>query len=120
MDRLFEKEKAVLSETILKKKKGSFIYEFHYNNFFDKNKLNDLLHECKSLSDLYRIHGKSEKYPAVVKGVVLTFQHALFLISCHFQPDDVFIISNYSSDLSSEIIFDYYMEFRLMLNELIT
>lgn len=118
MDNLLKKEKYILSETVTKER-GSFIYELHDNHFFNKEKLDRLLIECKSLSSLYKKNGKSEQYCDVLKGVVSIFQHMLFLISCHFMPDDEFIIINYDSDLSSELISDYYIEFRVIINALI-
>ena len=118
MGNLLEKEKFILSETTLKEV-GSFIYELHNNQLFNKDKLNFLLNECQLLLGLYKELGKSKKYPDILKGVVSTFQHILFLISCHFMPDDDFIINNYELELSSEIISDNYIEFRLILNDLI-
>ncbi|MFG0515899.1 hypothetical protein [Kluyvera intermedia] len=115
---LSEKEKFILSETTLKEA-SSFIYELHNNQLFNKDKLSLLLSECQLLLGLYKEHGKSESYPDILKGIVSTFQHVLFLISCHFMLDDDFIINNYELELSSEIISDYYIEFRLILNDLI-
>jgi len=108
----------ILSETNLKKL-GSFIYELHNNAFFDKGKLEFLLKECRILSDLYDKNGKTTQYVSVLKGIVSTFQHILFLISCHFMSDDIFVINNYDVDLSSEIVSDYYTEFRVILSNLI-
>ena len=119
MDNLFKKESFIISETTLKET-GSFIYELHNDQFFNKDKLNLLLNECQLLLHLYKENGKSEKHPEILKGIISTFQHTLFLISCHFMPDDDFIINNYEIELSSEIISDYYIEFRLILNELMT
>ncbi|HEX4504040.1 MAG TPA: hypothetical protein VH187_23215 [Scandinavium sp.] len=118
MDNILKKEEFILSETVLKRD-GSFIYELHNNHFFNKDKLSCILAECELLPGLYKDHGKSENYTDILKGIVSTFQHIFFLISCHFMPDDDFIINNYDADLSSEIISDYYIEFRLLLNNLI-
>ncbi|MEZ2585827.1 hypothetical protein AB2B46_11745 [Kluyvera intermedia] len=93
MGNLSEKEKFILSETSLKEA-SSFIYELHNNQLFNKDKLSLLLSECQLLLGLYKEHGKSESYPDILKGIVSTFQHVLFLISCHFMPDDDFIIYN--------------------------
>lgn len=118
VDSLMKKEKFIASETIFTEK-GSFIYELHNDRFFNKVKLELLLSECLSLSILYKNLGKSERYNEILKGISSTFQHILFLVSCHFMPDDDFIIKNYDIELSSEIISDYYVRFRLILNSLI-
>ena len=118
MDSLFKKEEFILLETVATGA-GSFVYELHYNKYFNKVKLSNLLRECEELSGLYALQGKSSRYPDVVRGVTMTFQHVLFLVSCHFMEDDNFIIQNYKSDLSSEIISDYYVEFRYISKLLI-
>ena len=70
MDNLLEKEKFILSETTLKEE-GSFIYELHNNQFFNKDKLNLLLNECQLLLGSYKEHGKSRNYPDILKGIMM-------------------------------------------------
>ncbi len=113
-----EKEKFIIYETVLKEE-GSFIYDLHNNQNFQKEKINLLLTECRELLGIYKDNGKSNKYATILTGMTSTLQHTLFLISCHFMPDDEFTIKNYERDLSSEIVSDYYIKFRVVLHDLI-
>lgn len=111
MDSSTELEKYILDE-VTSKNPDTFIIELHEEGTFNKTKLNTLLENCKKLNTIYHTTGKTTQYNTILSGIISTFEHTLFLISTHFMPDDNFHISNYESDLSSEIISDYYFEFR--------
>ena len=111
MDSSIELEKYILNEAT-SRNPNTFIIELHEESTFNKTKLNTLLENCKKLNIIYHETGKTPQYNTILSGIISIFEHTLFLISTHFMPDDNFRISNYESDLSSEIISDYYFEFR--------
>lgn len=83
VDRWYEIDRYILTESQAKDEK-TFLYQLDENFFFEKDKFNTLLFNCKDLANQYKSFGKSDNYIEVTKGIFIIFKHVFFLLFNHF------------------------------------
>ena len=106
-----EKEiKCFLLDEIKADKQDTFMYQLHYENFFDEQKLNELLNKYEK----YLAISNQEVEKEIYTGVVNVFLHTFFLFYCHNIKDDLYKIKNYKR-INHDNISDYYLKIKSLI-----
>ena len=111
MNDIKEIEKFLMQEIDINNK-NTFIYKLHYEAVFEKEKFDLLLNRSSYLIEYYENNGKTNNSMEIIKGIIVLFEHTLFLFYCNQVPSDSYKILNYKEALSEEIITDYYLIIR--------
>jgi len=111
MNEIQEIEKFLIKEVNIKNE-NTFLYKLHYDKIFDKEKFDLLLNSCFCLIEYYEGKGKTDNSIEIIKGIIILFEHTLFLFYCNQVSSDLYKILNHKEVLSEEIIADYYFAMR--------
>lgn len=81
-----------LDRQIAAKDPDTFLYRLNKRGWFDARRLKSLVDRIDELAGLYRREGKSEDFPRIANGVLVLFEHTLFLFYCHASTQDAYSI----------------------------
>lgn len=118
MQNITQLEQIIINQSLAEDEQ-TFLYQLHELSLFDKTKFDQLLTNCLVLANTYHQSGKTDNYGQVVKGILLIFEHTLFLFYCHNAEHDYFHISNYGTDLTADDITNYYNTMRDITQKII-
>jgi hypothetical protein len=105
-----------LLEEIEIEKQDTFMYQLHYEGFFNEAKLNDLLNNFERYLTIH--NQKTEKKREICIGVFNLFFHTFYLFYCHNTKEDLYKIRNYEQ-INIDTIPDYYLKMKLLISKCI-
>lgn len=97
-----EELEKLLIEEIDSIKETTFLYQFHENGYFDREKFQGLIFHVNKLADFYIRNGKTENYKKIAAGIIDRFEYVICCFYWHLAPDDLYTIENYN-DIKEEI-----------------
>lgn len=110
-------EKKLLQE-IEAKGQNTFMYRLHYEGILECEKLDSFLDNCNKVFDFYYSNGKTNNYIKIAREVIIIFEHFLFLLYCHKDKKDVYMIKNYNK-IDKDKLSDYYFIMRELTDKII-
>lgn len=92
------------------------MFQLHECAFFDRIKFRSFLFNILSLTDYYLENGKTEYYETILSGTIDSFSHIMQMFYCHLDPNDLYLIENYSA-IKQEIS-SYFEDMRMAAGNL--
>ena len=92
---------------------STFMYNLHYNGFFDENKFNVLLDDVEKYMD----NSEIRKDNKIIAGIFELFLHTIFLCYCSETGEDSYKIKN-SKPIAHDVISDYYLKMRMVVDKI--
>jgi len=97
---------------------NSFMYRLHYEGILECEKLDSFLDNCNKVFNFYYSYGKTSNYIKIARGVISFCEHFLFLLYCHENRKDVYLIKNFKN-INEDKLLNYYFIMRKLIDEII-